>query len=384
MAEKYAVRNLRLCTKDCLCLYVCPTGATDTEDSIIDTDKCIGCGACAGACPSSAISLVPREMPPQQPKEEKVVESLRALIQSKARAENLAAQLPDALSAAVEKSSRLMAEDLCREAGYMLPQSGEAKAFLEQLKDYPGIPAEVVDKLLKTIPFQGQTQKKTEEKPVEKWKCTVCGYIHEGPMTPDFKCPVCKQGADKFVKLEEAPASNPYAGTKTEKNLWEAFAGESQARNKYTYFASVAKKAGYEQIAALFLQTAANEMEHAKLWFKALGELGDTPENLLHAAQGEHYEWTDMYDRMAREADEEGFHELAEQFRGVAAIEKTHEERYRRLLHNVEARQVFEKSGVTLWECRNCGHLVMGTKAPEVCPVCKHPQAFFEVRAENY
>ena len=174
MAEKYAVRNLRLCTKDCLCLYVCPTGATDTENSIIDTDKCIGCGACAGACPSSAISMVPREMPPQQPKEDKVVEALRALIQSKARAENLAAQLPDALSAAVEKSSRLMAEDLCREAGYMLPQSGEAKAFLEHLKDYPGIPAEVVDNLLKTIPFQGQTQKKTEEKPVEKWKCTVC------------------------------------------------------------------------------------------------------------------------------------------------------------------------------------------------------------------
>ena len=219
---------------------------------------------------------------------------------------------------------------------------------------------------------------------MEKWKCTVCGYIHEGPMTPDFKCPVCGQGADKFVKIQEAPARNPFAGSKTEKNLWEAFAGESQARNKYTYFASVAKKAGYEQIAALFLQTAQNEMEHAKLWFKALGELGDTEENLLHAAEGENYEWTDMYDRMAKEADEEGFHELAEQFRGVAAIEKSHEERYRKLLHNVEAKEVFEKSGVTLWECRNCGHMVLGVKAPEVCPVCKHPQAFFEVRAENY
>lgn len=219
---------------------------------------------------------------------------------------------------------------------------------------------------------------------MEKWKCTVCGYIHEGLMTSDFVCPVCKQGADKFVKLEDAPANNPYAGTKTEKNLWEAFAGESQARNKYTYFASVAKKAGYEQIAALFLQTAENEKEHAKLWFKALGELGDTPENLLHAAEGENAEWTDMYDRMAREADEEGFHKLAEQFRGVAAIEKTHEERYRALLKNVETKQVFEKSGVTVWECRNCGHIVVGTKAPEVCPVCNHPQAFFEVRAENY
>ena len=203
-------------------------------------------------------------------------------------------------------------------------------------------------------------------------------------MTPDFKCPVCNQGAEKFVRVEEAPAARSLAGTKTEKNLWEAFAGESQARNKYTYFASVAKKAGYEQIAALFLQTAANEMEHAKLWFKALGELGDTAQNLLHAAEGENYEWTDMYDRMAREADEEGFHELAAQFRGVAAIEKTHEERYRKLLHNVQAKEVFEKSGVTLWECRNCGHLVLGTKAPEVCPVCKHPQAFFEVRAQNY
>ena len=382
MAEKYAVRNLRLCTKDCLCLYVCPTGATDTEDSVIDAGKCVGCGTCAQACPSSAISMVPREMPPQQPKEDQVTQALRGLIQSKNRAEAMAAQLPDALSAAVERSCRLMAEDLCREAGYMLPQSENTRRLLQQLQADPDVPADAVRHLLDTIPFHTGT----EEITMEKWKCTVCGYLHEGPMTPDFKCPVCGQGADKFVKMEEAaaPAKNPYAGTKTEQNLWEAFSGESQARNKYTYFASVAKKAGYEQIAALFLQTAANEMEHAKLWFKALGELGDTPENLLHAAQGEHYEWTDMYDRMAREADEEGFHELAEQFRGVAAIEKTHEERYRRLLHNVEARQVFEKSGVTLWECRNCGHLVMGTKAPEVCPVCKHPQAFFEVRAENY
>ena len=175
-----------------------------------------------------------------------------------------------------------------------------------------------------------------------------------------------------------------YAGTQTEKNLEAAFAGESQARNKYTYFASVAKKQGFEQISALFLQTAENEKEHAKLWFKALGELGDTAENLLHAAEGENFEWTDMYDRMAKEADEEGFHELAEQFRGVAAIEKSHEERYRALLNNVETKQVFEKSDVQIWECRNCGHLVVGTKAPEVCPVCNHPQSFFEVRKVNY
>ena len=380
MAEKYAVRNLRLCTKDCLCLYVCPTGATDTENSIIDANKCIGCGKCAEACPSSAISMMPKTLPPQQPKEEAVVEAQRVLIQSKAAAEGIASQLPDALSVAVERSSRLMAEDLCREAGFMLPQSANTRAFLETVRSYPGVPVDAVETLLTTIQFN----EKTEAKKMEKWKCSICGYVHEGAMTPDFKCPLCKQSADKFVKVEEAPAKNPFAGSKTEKNLWDAFAGESQARNKYTYFASVAKKAGYEQIAALFLQTAENEKEHAKLWFKALGELGDTAENLLHAAEGENYEWTDMYDRMARDADEEGFHELAEQFRGVAAIEKTHEERYRKLLHNVEAKAVFEKSGVTLWECRNCGHLVMGVKAPDVCPVCAHPQAFFEVRAENY
>ena len=174
------------------------------------------------------------------------------------------------------------------------------------------------------------------------------------------------------------------AGTKTERNLREAFAGESQARNKYTYFASVAKKEGYEQISALFLKTAENEKEHAKLWFKALGALGTTAENLASAADGENFECTDMYDRMAREADEEGFHELAEQFRSVGAIEKMHEERYRALLQNVEAQKVFEKSEVKVWECRNCGHIVVGTKAPEKCPVCNHPQSYFELHAENY
>ena len=175
-----------------------------------------------------------------------------------------------------------------------------------------------------------------------------------------------------------------YAGTKTELNLREAFAGESQARNQYTYFASVAKKQGYEQIAALFLKTAENEKEHAKLWLKALEGIGDTKANLAAAAKCENYEWTDMYDRFAKEADEEGFHELAEQFRGVAMIEKSHEERFRALLNNIEMQTVFEKAGKTMWECRNCGHLVMGEKAPEVCPVCAHPQAYFEVRAENY
>ena len=173
-------------------------------------------------------------------------------------------------------------------------------------------------------------------------------------------------------------------GTKTEANLRTAFAGESQARNKYTYFASVAKKEGYEQIAAIFLNTAENEKEHAKLWFKALGALGDTKANLISAAEGENYEWTDMYDGFAKDAEEEGFLALAEQFRKVAAVEKAHEERYLKLLNNVEMQKVFEKSEEVMWECRNCGHLVIGKKAPAVCPVCAHPQAYFEVRKANY
>ena len=173
-------------------------------------------------------------------------------------------------------------------------------------------------------------------------------------------------------------------GSKTEQNLMTAFAGESHARNKYTYFASVAKKEGYQQIAAIFEATANNEKEHAKLWFKELKGIGTTAENLLAAAEGENYEWTDMYDTFAKEAEEEGFTALAVKFRMVAAIEKTHEERYRALLKNVEMQQVFEKAEETMWECRNCGHLVMGKKAPKVCPVCLHEQAYFEVRKENY
>ena len=178
--------------------------------------------------------------------------------------------------------------------------------------------------------------------------------------------------------------ANKYAGTQTEKNLMAAFSGESEARNKYTYFASKAKKEGFEQIAALFLKTADNEKEHAKLWFKELNGIGDTAQNLAAAAAGENYEWTDMYDGFAKTADEEGFHELAEKFRLVAAIERHHEERYRALLKNVETAQVFAKSEVKVRECRNCGHIVVGTEAPKLCPTCAHPQSYFEVHAENY
>ena len=177
---------------------------------------------------------------------------------------------------------------------------------------------------------------------------------------------------------------NKYAGTQSEKNLMTAFAGESEARNKYTFFASVAKKQGFEQIAALFLKTADNEKEHAKLWFKELNGIGDTADNLKAAAAGENYEWTDMYDSFAKTAEEEGFPELAARFRLVGAIEKHHEERYRALLHNIEMAEVFAKSKVKVWECRNCGHIVVGTQAPEVCPTCNHPRSYFEVHAENY
>ena len=215
-----------------------------------------------------------------------------------------------------------------------------------------------------------------------KYRCKICGEIIESETTPEV-CPKCKQ-TDCFELVEEEAKANPYAGTQTEKNLQAAFAGESQARNKYTYFASVAKKEGFEQIAAIFLQTADNEKEHAKLWFKELAGIGSTAENLGAAADGENYEWTDMYDGFAKTADAEGFPELAEKFRLVAAIEKHHEERYRALLNNVETKQVFEKSEVKVWECRNCGHIIVGTEAPAACPVCAHARSYFELRAENY
>lgn len=215
---------------------------------------------------------------------------------------------------------------------------------------------------------------------MKKYKCKVCGEIFEVADGETPVCPRCKAKGDALVLLGEGK----YAGTQAEKNLQTAFAGESQARNKYTYFSSVAKKEGYEQIAAIFQKTADNEKEHAKMWFKELGGIGDTAANLLAAAEGENYEWTDMYDDFAKTAEKEGFKDLAAKFRLVAAIEKHHEERYRALLKNVETAQVFEKSEVKVWECRNCGHIVVGTKAPEICPTCAHPRGYFELSEQNY
>ena len=220
---------------------------------------------------------------------------------------------------------------------------------------------------------------------MKKYHCTVCGADFEVPEGQEPVCPICKAKGDKLVEIvEEAPKANPYSGTQTEKNLEAAFAGESQARNKYTYFASKAKKEGFEQIAAIFEATANNEKEHAKLWFKELNGIGNTAENLAAAADGENYEWTDMYEGFAKTAEEEGFPALAAKFRGVAAIEKRHEERYRALLKNVETAEVFKKSSVKVWECRNCGHIVVGEEAPAVCPVCAHPQAYFEIHVDNF
>ncbi len=386
MSKKYAVRNIRLCTKDCLCLYVCPTGAADTENSIIDVLKCIGCGDCADACPSGAISMVPFEYPEQQRKDEKVVSAMRGLLRGKAEQESIATTLPGKLAKAIEKSNHIMAEDIIREAGYMLPQSDNVKEFLKSLsekaqpEDYP---IQIVEKLLEK--FNVKNIEIQEEEKMPKYRCSVCGYIHEGVLTNDFKCPICKQPAKAFVLIEEkAEIVNKYAGTKTEKNLMDAFSGESQARNKYTYFANIAQREGYDQLSEIFLKTARNEQEHARIWYEELGHLSSTAENLLHAAEGENYEWTDMYARFAKDAEAEGFAELAARFLRVAAIEKSHEERYRALLKNVEMQKVFEKGEETMWECRICGHLVMGKKAPAVCPVCKYSQSFFEMRKENY
>ena len=276
-----------------------------------------------------------------------------------------------------------------RDGSMTLRTSHENPEIKEVYETFYGHPlSEMAEKMLHTT-YQDRSDliQREERVPVKKWICGVCGYIYEGETLPeDFTCPICRQPASVFHAVEETPAKSTgkYAGTQTEKNLEAAFAGESQARNKYTYFSAVAQREGYEQIAELFLKTAENEKAHAKMWFEELYGLGNTAENLLHAAEGENYEWTDMYDGFAKTAEEEGFPELAAKFRLVAAIEKRHEERYRALLHNVETAQVFEKSEVKVWECRNCGHIVVGTAAPEVCPTCLYSKSFFEIMSENY
>jgi rubrerythrin len=285
-------------------------------------------------------------MPEQRYKKDDVLDNLNILVKSKAEqkmiAKNIENQSSDELdkkfAKAISLSCHIQAEDIIREAGYMLPQSDNGIAFLEEILENEhdaDFPKEAVIQLLKKFKNKGEHKMK-------------------------------------------------YKGTKTEKNLMAGFSGESEARNKYTYFASVAKKEGFEQIAEIFLKTAENEKEHAKLWFKELEGLGNTAQNLVSAAQGEHYEWTEMYAQFAKDAEEEGFSELAAKFRGVAKIEKSHEERYKALLKNVETKEVFAKPEETVWECRNCGHLYMGKEALDLCPVCNHPQSYFEVRKENY
>ena len=273
-----------------------------------------------------------------------------------------------------------------RDASLAVRSSHENPEIKQLYQDFYGKPlSELAEKMLHTIYTDRSDDLRRGETKMEKFKCKVCGYIHEGELTSDFVCPRCKQPASAFEKIETPKTgASKYAGTETEKNLETAFAGESMARNKYTFYSVVAKNQGFEQIADLFLKTAENERSHAYMWFKELNGVGDTAENLLHAAKGENYEWTDMYYKFAQTAEKEGFPELAARFRYVAEVEKHHEERYRALLKNVEEALVFAKPEKTVWECRNCGHIVEGVEAPDVCPACDFAKSFFEVHAKNY
>ena len=273
-----------------------------------------------------------------------------------------------------------------RDASLAVRSSHENPEIKQLYQDFYGKPlSELAEKMLHTIYTDRSYDLRRGETKMEKFKCKVCGYIHEGELTSDFVCPRCKQPASVFEKIETPKTgASKYAGTETEKNLETAFAGESMALNKYTFYSAVAKNQGYEQIADLFLKTAENERSHAYMWFKELNGVGDTAENLLHAAEGENYEWTDMYYKFAKTAEKEGFPELAARFRYVAEVEKHHEERYRALLKNVEEALVFAKPEKTVWECRNCGHIVEGVEAPDVCPACDFAKSFFEVHAKNY
>ena len=273
-----------------------------------------------------------------------------------------------------------------RDASLAIRSSHENPEIKQLYQDFYGKPlSELAEKMLHTIYTDRSDDLRRGETKMEKFKCKVCGYIHEGELTSDFVCPRCKQPASAFEKIETPKTgASKYAGTETEKNLETAFAGESMARNKYTFYSAVAKNQGFEQIADLFLKTAENERSHAYMWFKELNGVGDTAENLLHAAEGENYEWTDMYYKFAQTAEKEGFPELAARFRYVAEVEKHHEERYRALLKNVQEALVFAKPEKTVWECRNCGHIVEGVEAPDVCPACDFAKSFFEVHAKNY
>ena len=273
-----------------------------------------------------------------------------------------------------------------RDASLAIRSSHENPEIKQLYQDFYGKPlSELAEKMLHTIYTDRSDDLKKGETKMEKFKCKVCGYIHEGELTSDFVCPRCKQPASAFEKIETPKTgASKYAGTETEKNLETAFAGESMARNKYTFYSVVAKNQGFEQIADLFLKTAENERSHAYMWFKELNGVGDTAENLLHAAEGENYEWTDMYYKFAQTAEKEGFPELAARFRYVAEVEKHHEERYRALLKNVQEALVFAKPEKTVWECRNCGHIVEGVEAPDVCPACDFAKSFFEVHTKNY